>query len=120
MNEKSVKRLTGMLPSVGLPSKYLDMRVIGPSFVISFLWALYISFYIPATSIVEFCITSLSPLSFYTYPEDLLTLMGIILRISVFILDFLIVFALCYLFIWIFVRERDKRMYLQYKRGSKR
>ena len=96
--------------------KYLDMRAIIPAFIVSLLWSLAIAFYIPATAITEIILEMIST----ELTANAAVLGGIVVemvfRAVVFVVDFILVFALSYIVLWVLFREADKKMLLEMKK----
>ena len=94
--------------------RYFDMRAIAPAMLISLIWSLAITFYAPTSAITAYIIKQ-SALAIQ-YPEVSGFVIDILLKMFIFIVDFIFVFIFFYFVFWVIWREQDKRVMLQFKK----
>lgn len=99
--------------------KWFDPRALIPALIISFLWALYVAFYIPVMGIAEFILSQLSITANAVITDAAVIGLGLLLQLFIFFVDFFLVFTLVYALIWIINRERDKKLYYSLKDKGK-
>jgi hypothetical protein len=98
------------------PSKWLDMRVIIPSIIVSFIFSISIYLYMDHSLMMNSLWVYLSAIygfGFFVEPEGVELVAS---KIVFFTVDFVIVFLISYVVFWFVVREEDKRLYKKYKK----
>jgi hypothetical protein len=96
--------------------KWIDMRVIIPSIIIAFVFSIFVYLYVNEAVIIMAVWSYLSAVYGLALFAETDGIVFAVSKIAFFTADFIVVFFISYVVLWLIAREEDKRLYKKYKK----
>lgn len=96
--------------------KWIDMRVIIPSVVIAFIFSIFVYLYVNESVMIMALWSYLSAVYGFALFTETEGIVFTVSKIAFFTADFIIVFCISYIVLWLVAHEEDKRLYKKYKK----